>query len=143
MASVEIQGRSLSARRCFSLVEQSLQVLFLVKSVIVDGMAVFDDSPGASPIAECVRGDAQILCGLLDSKITIKFFHNHNPEAGNVSEAHLATFANLTSLRGEVQTHQSDFGKKRNSRAPHNSRRMTIRRHYGRFSAEKGAVSER
>ena len=67
-------------------------------------MAMFEDLSFTPPVAERVRRDAEIFCGLLDSEITIKFFHTHNPEAGTESEAHLATFANLTNLGGQSQS---------------------------------------
>ena len=83
--------------------------MLLVQSVVVHWVTMFQDLAVTSPVAQRVWRDAEILCGLLYSEISIKFFHIHNPEAGTASEAHFTTFVNLTNLREEVQTRTPHF----------------------------------
>lgn len=68
--------------RLSSQSEQLGQVAFLVQAVVVHRMAVLSDFFRPSPVAERVRGDAEILGGFLDSEVTIEFFHLRDSQSG-------------------------------------------------------------
>ena len=68
--------------RLFSCSEEAVEFSLLVQSVVVDWMAVFGDLFRPSPVAERIGGDAEILGGLLDSEITIEFFHHRDSQSG-------------------------------------------------------------
>ena len=57
--------------RLFSLPEEAVEVSRFVKAVVVHWVTMLADLSISSPVAERVRGDAEILSGFLDSEVTI------------------------------------------------------------------------
>ena len=61
--------------RLFSCSEEAVEFSLLVQSVVVYRMAVFGNLLRPTPVAERVRGNAEVFGGFLNSEITIELFH--------------------------------------------------------------------
>ena len=62
--------------------EQPRKVALPVEAIVVHRVTMLGDLAISSPVAERVRGDAEILGGFLDAEITIEFVHLWNSQPG-------------------------------------------------------------
>jgi len=62
--------------------EQPRKVALSVEAIVVHGVTMLGDLAVSAPVAERVRGDAEILSGFLDSEITSQLVHLWNPQTG-------------------------------------------------------------
>src|ERR1700722_5454593 len=66
-----------------SLLEQGIKIFALEEAVTVHGMADGNDLAGVFPIAESVRGNAQVLSGLGYSEKILQLLHFGSPWRGD------------------------------------------------------------